>query len=202
MQRTISLVTSLHDRRLVTPNITAQLNQYEKNVWTSMRKLCEAVLYGRIAVKKPLLGKQNRVKRLQWAKVLKDWTIEQWNKVFWTDESKFEIFVSNRRVYVWQRVATPCIIPTAKHRGGSVMVWGFCQSQSQGFAPGEGQIESDWLSHLKCGLWLKDLYSCKAMTQSLLCQRYIKSKEEQHVLQLMFWLAQSADVNLIELVWD
>ena len=37
---------------------------------------------------------------------------------------------------------------------------------------------------------------------SKLCQSYIKSKEEQHILQLMFWLAQSADLNPIELVWD
>ena len=37
---------------------------------------------------------------------------------------------------------------------------------------------------------------------SKLCQRYIKSKEEQHVRQLMSWPAQSADLNPIELVWD
>ena len=35
-----------------------------------------------------------------------------------------------------------------------------------------------------------------------LCQRYIKCKEEKHVLQLMSWLAQSADLNPIELVWN
>ena len=34
------------------------------------------------------------------------------------------------------------------------------------------------------------------------CQRYIKSKEEQHVFQMMFRPAQSADLNSIELVWD
>ena len=64
----------------------------------------------------------------------KDWTIEQSNKVFWTNESKFEIFVSNRRVYVQWRVgkrpATSCIIPTVKQEGGSNMAWeafGDCQ---------------------------------------------------------------------------
>ena len=48
-------VTSLFDRRLTAPNMTAQLDQYyEKNVSTSTvkRRLCEAGLFGRIAVKK------------------------------------------------------------------------------------------------------------------------------------------------------
>ena len=37
---------------------------------------------------------------------------------------------------------------------------------------------------------------------SKLCQRYVKSKEEQHVFQLMSWQVQSADLNPIELVWN
>ena len=37
---------------------------------------------------------------------------------------------------------------------------------------------------------------------SKLCQRYIKSKEEKYILQLLSWPAQSADLNPIELVWD
>ena len=58
---------------------------------------CEEGLYGRSAIKKLLLRKQNNVKRFQWAKVHKDWTIEKSNKDFWTDES-------NRRVSVQGRV--------------------------------------------------------------------------------------------------
>ena len=36
---------------------------------------------------------------------------------------------------------------------------------------------------------------------SKLCQRYIKRKGEQHVLPLISWPVQSADLNPIELVW-
>ncbi len=53
-QKTISSVTSLCGRRLTAPNITAQLNPcHEKNESpsTMWRRLCEAGLYGRTAVK-------------------------------------------------------------------------------------------------------------------------------------------------------
>ena len=44
-------------------------------------------------------------------------------------ESKFEIFGSNRRVFVrrgvGERMISACVFPTVKHRGGGegVMVW-------------------------------------------------------------------------------
>ena len=37
---------------------------------------------------------------------------------------------------------------------------------------------------------------------SRLCQKYIKSKEEQHILQLVSWPVQSMDLNSIDLVRD
>ena len=98
-----------------------------KNVSTSTvrRRLCEAGLYGIIAVKKSLLRLQNHIRWLQWAKAHTDCRIKQWNKVLWTDESIFEIFVTNGQVFVRRRVdvrpVTPCIRPTVKHGGGSVM---------------------------------------------------------------------------------
>ena len=60
-------------------------------------------------------------------------------------------------------------------------------------------------SHLEHGLWLKDLYSCKIMTQSILvnsARGTLKAKEEPHIPQLVSWLTQSVDLNPIELVWD
>ena len=45
-----------------------------------------------------------------------------------SDESKFEIFGSNRRVFVrcrvGKRMISPCVVHTVKHGGGGVMVWG------------------------------------------------------------------------------
>uniref|UniRef100_A0A1A8N175 Transposable element Tcb1 transposase n=2 Tax=Nothobranchius pienaari TaxID=704102 RepID=A0A1A8N175_9TELE len=56
------------------------------------------------------------------------WTTEDWKKVLWTDESKFEIFDSSRRIFVRRRVGErmvpQCVTSTVKYGGGSVMVWG------------------------------------------------------------------------------
>ncbi|CAJ0950767.1 unnamed protein product [Ranitomeya imitator] len=63
----------------------------------------------KIAARKPLLRTGNKQKRLVWAKEHKEWTLDQWKSMLWSDESKFEIFGSNHRVFVRRRKAC-CII--------------------------------------------------------------------------------------------
>ena len=54
--------------------------------------------------------------------------IRLWKSVLWSDESKFEICGSNRRVFgrcrVGERMISACVVPTVKHGGGGVMLWG------------------------------------------------------------------------------
>ena len=69
--------------------------------------------------------------RLAWAKKHKQWTLDRWKIVLLSDESKFEISGSNRRVFVRRRVygvrmISACVFPIMKHGGGGVMVWGCC----------------------------------------------------------------------------
>lgn len=51
--------------------------------------------------------------------------------MLWTDESKFEVFGSKRRIFIHrtskEKMLSDYVVPTVKHGGGSVIVWGsFC----------------------------------------------------------------------------
>ena len=93
---------------------------------TVQRRLRESGLHGHIAAKNSLQKVTNNKKRLAWAKKHKQWTLDRWKSVLWSDESKFEICLSNCRVFVRRRVGermiSACVVPTVKH-GGGVMVW-------------------------------------------------------------------------------
>ena len=77
--------------------------------------------YGRVARRKPLLSKRHMTALLEYAKrhLTNSQTIR--NKILWSDETKTELFGLNTKHHVWRKHGT---IPTVKHGGGSIMLWG------------------------------------------------------------------------------
>ncbi len=49
-----------------------------------------------LSLVKPLLNHRQRQRRLTWAKEKKNWTVAQWSKVLFSDESKFCISFGNQ----------------------------------------------------------------------------------------------------------
>ena len=43
------------------------------------------------------------------------------NTILWSDEPKIEFFGLNAKFHIWRK---PGSIPTVKHGGGSIMLWG------------------------------------------------------------------------------
>ncbi len=78
------------------------------------------------AVTKPLISRENQKARLTFAEEHVVWTEENWSKVHFSDEIKFNLFGSDGKHFVWlqpeERLNPKCIKKSVKGVGGSVMV--------------------------------------------------------------------------------
>ncbi len=75
---------------------------------------------------KPLLKPKHRQKRLTWAKEKKNWTVAQWSKVLFSDESKFSILFGNQGPRVWRKgeeAHSPICLKSSVKFPQSVMIW-------------------------------------------------------------------------------
>lgn len=212
---------SKRNRRLTAPEIAAEFNRGRDkavSVSTVRRRLRAANLHGRIASKKPLLRRGNRQKRLQWAKEHRNWTMEEWKNVVWSDESKFEVFGQKRRVFVRrsksEKMLPECVIPTVKHGGGSVLVWGcFSFSGTGDLVKIDGIMKKEQYKEIlernaiPSGLRLvghnfEFMHDNDPKHTSLLCRNYLNEQRQQNILKLMSWPPQSPDLNPIEKLWN
>ena len=118
---------SLRDRRLTSTQLKrewSETSQVSSSSRTVRRRLDDAGLYGRVSRKTD----RHKLIRLNWAKEHKNWSVHDWNKVIWSDESKFNLFGSDGRVYIRRRIGADfhpdCIQQTVEFEGGNVMMWG------------------------------------------------------------------------------
>ena len=65
-----------------------------------------------------------------------DKPLKYWSRVLWTDETKLELFGHNDINNVYRQPGTAFdpknTVPTVKHGGGSIMLWGAFSSKGVG----------------------------------------------------------------------
>ncbi len=84
---------------------------------------------------KPLLNQKHRQKHLTWAKEKKNWTVAQWSKVLFSDESKFCFSFGNQGPRVWRKggeAHSPSCLKSSVTFPQSVMIWGAMSSAGVG----------------------------------------------------------------------
>ncbi len=94
---------------------------------TPHRRVKEFGYSCRIPLVKPLLNHRQRQRRLTWAKEKKNWTVAQWSKVLFSDESKFCISFGNQGPRVWRKggeAHSPSCMKSSVKFPQSVMIWG------------------------------------------------------------------------------
>ena len=82
--------------------------------------------------RRPYMGQvlttRHRAARLQWAQRHFRWGRQQWTRVLFSDESRFNLTHHDGRIRVFrrrgERFADNCLIKRDRFGGGSVMVWG------------------------------------------------------------------------------
>jgi hypothetical protein len=84
--------------------------------------------HGRAAAHKPNISPVNAKCRLKWRKERRHWRVDNWKHVIWGDESRYAMWWSDGRVWVWrmpgQRYPPACVVPTVKFGGGVIAIWG------------------------------------------------------------------------------
>ncbi len=144
------------NRRMSAASIDLEVAEVEGQLvsaQTIRHTLKQVSLHGRHPRRKPLLKLAHKKACKQFAEDYLAKSMNYWNHVLWSDESKVNLFDSDGVQHVWRRPGEEyqenCALPTVKHGGGSIMVWG-CMTTA-----GTGElrfIEGNMDSNMYCDI--------------------------------------------------